>query len=109
MSGELFPLTKPWFKITVPLAAFAFTTTSTVMVATLAGLFDALAGIKPGVAPLGGLTSMPFTSADAPATSATAAPFSVVLPATYVVFAGIASRSATFTASALLMFLTVIV
>ena len=40
-------LTKPWFEITVPLATFAFTTTSNVIVATLAGLLDASAGIEP--------------------------------------------------------------
>ena len=77
-----FPLTKPWFEITVPLATFGFTTTSNVMVATLAGLLDASAGIEPGVVLPGELIGMPFTSGDWPATSATAAPFRVVLPAT---------------------------
>src|SRR5262249_3662454 len=101
--------TKPWFEITVPATVLAFTTTSNVMVATLAGLLDASGGIKPGVALAGELIGMPFTSGDTPATSATAAPFRVVLPATYAVFAGTASRNATFTASALLMFFTVIV
>src|SRR5262245_15049558 len=75
-------LTKPWFEIAVPAATFAFTTTSNVMVATLAGLLDASAGIKPGVALAGELIRMPFTTGDTPATSATAAPFKVVLPAT---------------------------
>src|SRR5262245_54812562 len=77
-----FPFTKPWFEITVPLAVFWFTTTSNVMVATLAGLLDASAGIDPGVGPAGELISMPFTIGDTPATSATGAPFNVVLPAT---------------------------
>src|SRR4051812_25553013 len=83
------PLTKPWFEITVPPATFEFTTTSNVMVAR------ASASIEPGV-PFGGLISRPLTSRDTAATSATAAPFSVVLPATYVVLTGTASRNVTF-------------
>src|SRR5207247_11417062 len=43
------PFTKPWFEIAVPLATLGFTTTLKVMVATLAGLLDASAGIEPGV------------------------------------------------------------
>src|SRR5438105_2669670 len=81
-SGMPFALTNPWFAITVPLATFGFTTTLKVMVATLAGLLDASAGMKPGVVLAGELIRTPFTSGDTPATSATAAPFSVVLPAT---------------------------
>src|SRR5258705_214103 len=76
------PLTKPWLEITVPLATFEFTTTSNVIVATLAGLLEASAGIKPDVVLAGELISMPLTSGDAPAISATPAPFKVVLPAT---------------------------
>src|SRR5438094_10449039 len=76
------PFTKPWFEIAVPLATLGFTNTLNVMVATLAGLLDASAGIEPGVGLAGELIGMPFTSGDTPATSATAAPFSVVLPAT---------------------------
>src|SRR5215831_9049106 len=102
-------LTKPWFEMIVPLGTLGFTTTLNVMVATLAWLLDASAVIEPGVGLAGELISMPFTIGDPPATSATAAPFRVVLPATYVVFAGTASRSTTFTASVLLMFFTVIV
>src|SRR5262245_3803227 len=75
-------VTKPWFEITVPLAAFGLMTTLNVMVATFAGLLDASAGIEPGVALAGELISMPFTSGDTPETSATAAPFRVVLPGT---------------------------
>ena len=75
-------LTKPWFEITVPSATFAFTTTLNVIVATLAGLVDASAGMRPSVALAGESIGRPVTSADAPATSATAPPFSVVLPAT---------------------------
>src|SRR5215475_6286102 len=71
------PLTKPWFEITVPLLTFGFTTTSNVIVATFAGLLDASAGIEP-VVPPGGLIGMLLTSADVPATPATAAPFSFV-------------------------------
>ena len=75
-------VTKPWFEITVPSTTLGFTTTSNVMVATLAGLLDASAGIEPGVASAGELISMPFTSGDRPAASGTATPFRVVLPAT---------------------------
>src|SRR5262249_38704952 len=74
--------TKPWFEITVPSGTFGFTTTLNVMVATLAWLLDASAGIKPGVGLAGELIRMPVTSGDWPATSATAVPFRVVLPAT---------------------------
>jgi predicted membrane protein len=74
--------TKPWFEITVPLATVEFTTTLNVTVATLAGLLEASAGIEPAVAVAGELIGMLFTSGDRPATSATAAPFMVVLPAT---------------------------
>src|SRR5213594_3168486 len=115
------PLTKPWFEMTVPLTVLEFTTTLKVMVATLAwplldgsagrnwqygmlatiqqkktGVLDESAGRKPGVELAGELIRMPFTSGDTPAISATAAPFSVVLPATYVVLAGTASRSIAF-------------
>src|SRR5262252_848583 len=75
-------LTNPWFEMIVPLGTVGFTTTLNVMVATLAGLLDASAGIEPGVGSAGELICMPFTSGDRPATSATAAPFSVVVPAT---------------------------
>src|SRR5215813_13655466 len=75
-------LTKPWFDMIVPSGTFAFTTTLNVMVATLAWLLDASAGIKPGVGLAGELIRMPAASGDRPATSATAAPFKVVLPAT---------------------------
>src|SRR5262249_8311122 len=75
-------VTKPWFEIAVPPATFAFTTTSNVIVATLAGLLDESAGIEPGVALAGELILMPVTSGDWPAISGTAAPFRVVLPAT---------------------------
>ena len=75
-------LTKPWFEMIVPSGVLGLTTTLNVMVATLAVLLDASAGINPGVALAGELIRMPFTSGDMPATSATAAPFRVVLPAT---------------------------
>src|SRR5262249_57315308 len=96
-------LTNPWFEMIVPLGTVGFTTTLNVMVATLAGLLDGSAGIKPGVALAGELIRMPFTSGDTPPTSGTATPFKVVLHAAMVVFAGIASRSTTFTAPALLL------
>src|SRR4051812_39995483 len=102
-------VTKLWLQSSVPLGVFGLTTTLKVTVATLAWLLDASAGIEPGVVLTGELISIPFTSGDVPATSAAAVPFSVVLPATYVVFAGTASRNTTFTAPALLMFFTVIV
>src|SRR5213083_1491230 len=75
-------LTKPWFEMIVPSGTFGFTTTSNVMVATLAWLLEESAGIEPGVVLAGELIGMPFTSGDRPATSAMAAPFRVVLPAT---------------------------
>src|SRR6266516_4713609 len=75
-------LTKPWFEMIVPSGIFGFTTTSNVMVATLAWLLEESAGIEPGVVLAGELIGMPFTSGDRPATSAMAAPFRVVLPAT---------------------------
>src|SRR5262245_34112527 len=75
-------LTKPWFEIIVPATTFGFTTTLNVMVATLAVLFEASAGIEPGVVLAGELIDMPLTSGDTPAISATATPFKVVLPAT---------------------------
>src|SRR5437879_3234777 len=74
--------TKLWLQISVPFGVFGFTATLNVMVATLAWLLDAFAGIEPGVGLAGELISMPFTSGDMPATSATAVPFRVVLPAT---------------------------
>ena len=43
---------------------------------------EASAGIEPGVGSAGELIGMPFTSGGKPPTSATAAPFRVVLPAT---------------------------
>src|SRR5262245_8365835 len=101
-------VTNPWFEITVPLATFEFTTTSNVMVATLVCPFDGAKGMEPGVVLAGELISMPFTSGDRPATSATAAPFSFVLPATYVVFAGTASLNVTFAALPVPVFCTVI-
>src|SRR5207247_7529745 len=81
-------LTKPWFEITVPSGTVGITTTSKVMVATLAGLPDASAGIDPGVGLAGEWIGMPFTSGDRPATSATTVPFRVVLPASEVVVTG---------------------
>src|SRR5437899_11977731 len=51
-------LTKPWFEMIVPSGVFGFTTTLNVMVATLAGLLDASAGISPGVALAGELTRL---------------------------------------------------
>src|SRR5262245_34283193 len=75
-------LTKPWFEMIVPSGTFGCTTTLNVIVATLAWLLDGSVGIKPGVGSAGELISMPFTSGDTPATSATAAPFRVVLPGT---------------------------
>ena len=75
-------VTKLWLQISVPLGVFGFTTTLNVMVATLAWLLDASAGIEPGVESAGELISVPFTSGEMPATSATAVPFRVVLPAT---------------------------
>src|SRR5262245_29937800 len=75
-------VTNPWFEITVPLGTAGSTTTSNVMVATLAGLLDGSAGIEPGVGSAGEWISMPFTSGDSPPMSATGAPFRVVLPAT---------------------------
>src|SRR5262245_34839214 len=73
--------TKLWLQISVPLGVFGFTTTLNVMVATLAWLFDGSAGIEPGVGSAGELISMPFASGELPPTSATVAPFRVVLPA----------------------------
>src|SRR5262252_377440 len=109
-STMLFPtaLTKHWFEMIVPSATFEFTTTSNRIVAMLAGLLDASAGMNPAVVSAGELICMPLTSGDRPATSATGVPFRVVLPATYVVFAGTASRNTTLRASALPMFFTVI-
>ena len=78
-------LTKLWLQISVPLGVFGFTTALNVMVAVLAWLamlLAASAGIEPGVEFAGELISMPFASGDMPATSATAVPFRVVLPAT---------------------------
>ena len=75
-------VTKPWFEITVPSGTVGLTTTSKVMVAVLGGLLDGSAGIAPGVGLDGGWIARPFTRGDSPATSATAAPFRVVLPAT---------------------------
>ncbi len=56
--------------------------TSKVIVAAFAGSPEASAGIEPGVGSAGGLIGMPFTSGESPPASATAVPFSVVLPAT---------------------------
>src|SRR5215467_13184518 len=75
-------VTKLWLQISVPLGVFGFTATLNAMVAALAWLLDASAGIEPGVGSAGELIGMPFTSGDMPATSATALPFRVVLPAT---------------------------
>ena len=75
-------LTKPWFEMIVPSRTLVFTTTLNVIVAMLAWLLDASAGIEPDVASDGELISMPFTSGDSPAISAIEAPFRVVLPAT---------------------------
>jgi hypothetical protein len=75
-------LTKPWFEITVPSMTDGSMTTSNVMVATFAVLLVASAGIAPGVGSAGEWMIMPFTSGDRPPTSATVAPFNVVLPAT---------------------------
>src|SRR5262245_3675843 len=75
-------VTKPWFEITVPLITFGSTITSKVMVATLAWLLDASAGIEPGVGSAGELIGIPFTSGDRPPESGTATPFSLVLAAT---------------------------
>src|SRR5262245_28248565 len=102
-------VTKPWFEITVPLGTVGLTTMSNVRVTTLAAPADGSAGIEPGVGSPGGWISMPFTSGDRPVMSATGAPFMVVLPATYVVFTGTASRSDTFTAFSLPVFATVMV
>src|SRR5438093_11936550 len=81
-------VTKLWFEMNVPSGTFGCTTTLNVTVATLAGLLDASAGIEPGVVLAGELIPIPFTSGDRLATSATAAPFRVVVPGTEVVFAG---------------------
>src|SRR5436305_1256438 len=54
------------------------------MVALVAWLPDASAGIKPDVGLAGVLIGMPLTSGETPATSATLTLFSVVLPVTYV-------------------------
>src|SRR5438093_1332488 len=67
---------------TPPSGTVGLMSTSKVMIATLAGGADGSAGIDPGVGLLGGWISMPLTSGDRPATSATGAPFRVVLPAT---------------------------
>src|ERR1041385_946618 len=75
-------VTKLWLQIAVPLGVFWFTTTLNVIVATFVWLPDAPVGIEPAVGSAGELISVPFTSGDVPPTSATAAPFSVVLPAT---------------------------
>ena len=71
-----------WAKEASPSATLGLTTTSKVIVATLAGLLDASAGIAPGVGSAGEWISMPFTSGDRPPTSGTGDPFRVVLPAT---------------------------
>src|SRR5689334_10891880 len=78
LPGEV---TKLWLQINVPPGVFGFTTTLNVMVATLDWLLDASAGIEPGGL-AGELIRVPFTSGEMPATSATAVPFRVVLPAT---------------------------
>jgi len=75
-------LTKPWFEMMVPSTTSGSTTTSKVTVATLAVDGDESAGIEPGVGSAGEWMSIPFTSVESPATSATGAPFNVVLPAT---------------------------
>src|SRR5256886_10804968 len=75
-------LTKPWFEMIVPSRTFVFTITSKVIVATLAWLLEASAGIEPGAGSAGELIGMLFTSGDSPATSAITAPLSVVLPVT---------------------------
>src|SRR2546423_455791 len=75
-------LTKPWFEMIVPSRTFGFTTTLNVIVATLAWLLDASAGIEPGAGSAGELIGIPFTSGDRPATSGTDTPFRVVVPAT---------------------------
>src|SRR5437762_9911819 len=75
-------LTKPWFEMIVPSRTFGFTTTLNVIVATLAWLLDASAGIEPGAGSAGELIGIPFTSGDKPAESGSDTPLSVVLPAT---------------------------
>src|SRR5215471_586779 len=55
-------LTKAWFDRIVPSGVLRLTTTSNVMVATLAWLLDGSAGIHPGVSLAGELIRMPFTS-----------------------------------------------
>ncbi len=103
-------LTKPWLERMVPSATPGSTRTSKTTVATLLVVADASARRKPGVAFSGAWSWIPATSGELPpGPSGTAAPFSVVLPATYWVFAGTASRSTASTASALPTFLTVIV
>src|SRR5262245_24745405 len=66
LTMPLSALTKPWFEITVPLAALGFTTTLNVMEATLAWLLDASGGIKPAVVLAGELIRMLFTSGETP-------------------------------------------
>jgi hypothetical protein len=66
--------------------------------------------MAPGAAFPGACTGMPFWSGDTPdAGSLTAVPLSLVLYATYDVFAGIWSRSDTPVAFSVPMFLTVMV
>ena len=91
----------------VPSGTSGETTTSKVMVATLSAT---PAFMTPAVVSCGLYISMPSVSADAPAAlSATALPFSVVLPATYAVLAGTWSVISTPVALSVPMFCTVIV
>ena len=70
----------------------------------------ASARMAPGVESSGALIDMPPTNAGTfPTPSATAAPFSLVLPGMYWVFTGMASRSKVSAAFSVPMFLIVIV
>src|SRR5260221_8277699 len=97
MIPRLRAVTKPWFEITVPLATLGFTTTSKLMLATLARLLDGSAGIEPGVGSAREWSRLPFTSGDTPAPSPPAAPARGGLPAPQAVFTGTPARTDTVT------------
>src|SRR6185503_1062152 len=109
-TAPLGALTKLWFAMIVPSTAAASTRTTNTIVATLAALGGASTGMRPGVGCPGVESGIPFASGEIPpAPSATATPFSVVLPATYVVFVGTASRKVASVASDVPTLRTVIV
>src|SRR5688572_402957 len=87
-------LTKPWFEMIVPSTTSSLMRTTKTIVAEYCAPVAAATGMSPGVPAPGVVIAIPLTSGDRPpGASATAAPFNVVLPGTYVVFAGTASRN----------------